>query len=146
MDYLLLEDGLSKLDIEGLSSALGLEYTIYVPPSGGPTHSERVLEDFSYRLLEDNVTDRALELSVPVTPSLSGLIYGGHQNELPFLRCNVCSRKSYQIKHSGMICNAYNSAPSKYPLQYCPGILVPSVLATIPQLNFQLFFQERASK
>jgi hypothetical protein len=117
--------------------------------TSGDTEEIRTLEIGSRRLLEDQ-TYRLLEELPPVpTPVVPGLTYGNPayqytQNELPYLRCNVCSRKSYQIEYSGVNCNAWNSAPSLYPLQYCPGVLVPSALATLPQLDFQLVFQERA--
>ena len=143
MSYFLLEDG-SKLKLENNTDFLILEFA-FVPPYTGP-HYERLLEDGTTRLLEDNTTDRALELHAPVPVPPAGLIYGGYQNELPYLRCNVCNRKSYQIEYAGVTCNAWNSAPSKYPLQYCPGVLVPSILAVIPLLENQVFFQERASQ
>lgn len=112
--------------------------------------SIRLLEDGTVRLLEDlSIRDLEIPGTVPVqAPTL--LAYGNPaiqyiQNELEYLRCNVCSRKSYQIEYAGATCNAWNSAPSLFPSQYCPGVLVPSILSTIPQLDFQLVLQERAS-
>ena len=41
--------------------------------------------------------------------------------------CNVCGRKSYREGAvSGTTCNAYNSAPAKYPQQHCKGIMTTS--------------------
>lgn len=109
----------------------------------------RTLEDGSNRQLEDDVSLRLLEFAVAVISATSSN-YGNPsiqyiQNELPYLRCTICNRKSYQIEYAGVNCNAWNSAPSTYPLQYCPGVLVPSMMAVIPQLDFQLVLQERAT-
>lgn len=120
-------------------------------PATQSLYSKRILENLANRLLENTAFDRALELPaaiIPITPTL--LFYGNPnlqytQNELPYLRCNVCNRKSYQMEYQGVQCNAWNSAPGLYPLQYCPGVLVPSVLSILPQLDFQLVLAERAS-
>ena len=141
-----LEDGTHRLLEDGLTER-GLELVQV------SLYFDRTLENGTYRLLEDDFTGRALEslIIVIVPPVIPSLTHGDYrnqytQNELPFLRCNVCNRKCYQIEYAGRICNAWNSAPGMYPLQYCPGILTPSLLATIPQLDFQLMIQERASK
>ena len=112
------------------------------------SNAGRLLEDGTFRLLEDDVSLRSLEFAQAVV--VQSTDYGNPstqyiQNEQPYLRCNVCNRKAYQVAYAGMICNAWNSAPSLYPLQYCPGVLVPSTMAVIPQLDFQLVLQERAN-
>ena len=109
-----------------------------------------LLENGSHLNLEGNSGALILEVLAVIPVVVQSTDYGNPstqyiQNEQPYLRCNVCNRKAYQVAYAGMTCNAWNSAPSLYPLQYCPGVLVPSTMAVIPQLDFQLVLQERAN-
>lgn len=77
------------------------------------------------------------------------------QNEQPYVYCNTCGRKDYRLLeqvnanpaspvYAVTLCNAFNSAPSRYPNAPCQGIMTTST-QTLSQLDNQTYINERTT-